>query len=452
MWNSSNKESKYKIGCSLGCSFKILERNSLSLNSNSGSLYKYSALAQNPLDRWLYHYNSEYQFSSSLVQDSAMSGHCGYQRLKREYRARTKILVIGNSHARRLVQSMRSNRNYSAYDIEDMTIPGARMIEIARRWPHEKLYNLGSRDIVIIQSLGNDVFKEGTHMITQNPRTIHLRRFEPTPDADFAYACCILRDLVDELAPRVIVLDNIFRYLCDCREHQYPGLIPHQINANRILHEVLQPSAEVLKTESLIVAGHRHRNVGTGERASWLTDAVHLRPALYWRVSENLLPIIAEVFSQPSKAVVSNSKTKFQANLAVNEESSNIVSPNVLSPTFDRWCCPLEGHETHLISDCAVFFTLTPMQRRHRMRDQGCYSCLGRGKDCSSRRCSRAQQTAQYMICKDCADHGGVRKPCCILLCGLRSHLKPDVNVLSAAVEAWIPNLIIGELNGPLVV
>ncbi len=188
---------------------------------------------------------------------------------------------------------MRSNRNYSTYDINDMTIPGARMIEIARRWPHEKLYNMGPRDTVIIQSLGNDVFKEGTHMFTQNPRTIHLRRFEPTPDADFTYMCCILRDLVDELAPRVIVLDNIFRYLCDCREHQYPELISHQIRANRILHEVLQSNAEVLRTESLIAAGDPSRNVGTGERASWLIDAVHLRPALYWRVSENLLPIVA---------------------------------------------------------------------------------------------------------------------------------------------------------------
>ncbi len=205
---------------------------------------------------------------------------------------KSKILVVGSSHARRMFDHMKNSAQYSEYELDHMTMPGADMARLATHWPHDKVAQMSSHDVLIIQALGNDLFRKGTHFITRNPKKIHLRSFDPTAHDEFAKSCLILESLIKGIAPKILILDNVFRHLCGCPEHQYPGLISHQVQANKILRRTLRSSARVVSTDTLIAEEGTHRKISVGDRANWLIDAVHLKPVFYQRVIERLLPML----------------------------------------------------------------------------------------------------------------------------------------------------------------
>ncbi len=206
------------------------------------------------------------------------------------------ICIVGSSHARNLTKTIRKSKLYENYIIDDMTLPGARMSKIAKNWPHEKIAKMSSEDCLILMALGNDMFEEGSHIITKNPKMIHLKHFskENAESAlvEFTKACTQLVDLVKDLVPKVYIFNNTFRYICGCPQHQYQGFIAYQAQTNRILDELISPVARVLRVDRLIADKYSHRNYSIQEQSSWLVDNVHLHPHLYRRLADNLLSVI----------------------------------------------------------------------------------------------------------------------------------------------------------------
>jgi hypothetical protein len=124
---------------------------------------------------------------------------------------------------------------------------------------------------------------------------------------------------------------------------------------------------------------------------------------------------------------------------------------NRQSNHVDRWACPIKGHENHQIQTCPRFFNSPPGIRRRMLYKSACYTCLGRGEECNWGTCGRIQEVPADLVCKDCAKTVQAEKsPPTYLLCGLNGHDKPDEPTLTAAVEAWIPNLSLASLGVPL--
>ena len=90
--------------------------------------------------------------------------------------------------------------------------------------------------------------------------------------------------------------------------------------------------------------------------------------------------------------------------------------------------CPIEGHGSHELSDCAEFFSMTPKDRRMVSKYKVCYTCLSPLWMC--REMSRStfcvhEKAFHQIICRQCTDSVKGRRlsGMNILMCSIRTTL-----------------------------
>ena len=113
---------------------------------------------------------------------------------------------------------------------------------------------------------------------------------------------------------------------------------------------------------------------------------------------------------------------------------------------FNRWLCPLKGHQGHDIPECAEFFSTSPENRREACKYNCCYTCLSKDRRCKGG-CCRIEEVPAELICPDCATFLRRGSPPCVLLCGMSQHRKPAPADLVRSLEAWIPRLNLQSLG-----
>jgi hypothetical protein len=155
---------------------------------------------------------------------------------------------------------------------------------------------------------------------------------------------------------------------------------------------------------------------------------------------------------EPSSPVVPTKKEdqKSVSTATVAKQTSKGVQPvpAASSKKASRWECPINGHESHSVTACAEFFTLSIKERQKAMWQKSCFTCLSSSSNCRGARCSNRPSVPSDVVCTDCGFTTLRQKiPLCFLLCGSQSHAKPDIKVLSAALEKWIPGLNLGQLG-----
>jgi hypothetical protein len=156
----------------------------------------------------------------------------------------------------------------------------------------------------------------------------------------------------------------------------------------------------------------------------------------------------SEEEEDPSPPVATAQKSVSTATVAKQTSKGAQPVPAASSKKASRWECPINGHESHSVTACAEFFTLSVKERQKAMWQKSCFTCLSSSSGCRGARCSNRQSVPPDVLCTDCGFTTSRQKiPLCFLLCGSQSHAKPDVKVLSAALEKWIPELNLVQLG-----
>jgi hypothetical protein len=156
----------------------------------------------------------------------------------------------------------------------------------------------------------------------------------------------------------------------------------------------------------------------------------------------------SEEEEDPSPPVATTQKSVSTTTVAKQTSKGAQPVPAASSKKASRWECPINGHESHSVTACVEFFTLSVKERQKAMWQKSCFTCLSSSSGCRGARCSNQQLVPPDVVCTDCGFTTTRQKiPLCFLLCGSQFHAKPDVKVLSAALEKWIPELNLVRLG-----
>jgi len=209
-----------------------------------------------------------------------------------------RVVIIGNSHAKRLGEAARRalptliDHNYV---LEIYAKPGGKFGDV--HIPSSLKTYLTPNDVLIIFSFGNSLFPRSY----VNPRTapegsvvqriIHLDKFvqqsREVREAEYQS----LRTFLDAHRGRVLIIDSPFRHIKCCEAHVYPETMPYQIAVNQRLHDVFQnydDRTTVLDHRFLLdLSSKQKRN--KFEYAKLLPDSVHLRKECYETLFQNLM-------------------------------------------------------------------------------------------------------------------------------------------------------------------
>ena len=132
--------------------------------------------------------------------------------------------------------------------------------------------------------------------------------------------------------------------------------------------------------------------------------------------------------------------------------SSNRTRKNSDRKRMNAWTCLMKGHDDHLLGQCTEFFSLSPEKRRQACRQQGCWTCLSR-VGCERGECTRLKKLPTLLVCQECAEVGGIKKPPLhVLMCARKEHVKPKSELLEDALGKWAPKFSDTKRQGPVVV
>jgi hypothetical protein len=97
------------------------------------------------------------------------------------------------------------------------------------------LNSLTSSDILVVQFLGNDLLQRHID-ITPNPKTIHLTKFVPKPDSYVRIVREKLAEKLSRLKCRIFIIDDPYRHIGCCPNHNWKGLLNYLAQRNKELH------------------------------------------------------------------------------------------------------------------------------------------------------------------------------------------------------------------------
>jgi len=193
------------------------------------------------------------------------------------------LYILGSSHAARLYLKAKSNPMILAsFNIKNYTRRGAKfgslVLPVASK--------MKSGDVLICQLFGNDLIT-GKIRITIDDfhhRKIHMAK-PKYPNQELMDKMYIkFRDYILTIPQvRVIVVDNILRYVCGCSNHHAPGLVRHQHQQNKKLVQILGPlsNTTVLDHRKIIKVNPRTVRQGVNAYRKLLVDNVHLYDHYY---------------------------------------------------------------------------------------------------------------------------------------------------------------------------
>jgi len=193
------------------------------------------------------------------------------------------LYILGSSHAARLYLKAKSNPMIVArFNIKNYTRRGAKFGSLVLPAASE----MKSGDVLICQLFGNDLINGKMSITTDefHQRKIHMAKpkFPSQELLDRMYIK--FRDYILTIPQvRVIVVDNILRYVCGCSNHQAPGLVRHQHQQNKKLAQILDPlpNTTVLDHRRIIGKGDETVRHGVNHYRKLLVDNVHLYDQYY---------------------------------------------------------------------------------------------------------------------------------------------------------------------------
>jgi hypothetical protein len=202
-----------------------------------------------------------------------------------------KLVLIGASHIQRLEKAGRHVLK-SQYHVILYAFPGARYERIIELVPWHELEQLTEHDTVLAQPFGNSMFKKGSHMITYNPKNIHLKVYARTEKESFRDMLIDFKTKCLNIKAKVIILDNIFKHVNCCKSHTYPGMISHQHQLNLMIRNVFQDSESIVLPWQKVYIPYLSKNkVKVSQLKNFFKDSVHLHESCYSRAVEKILGI-----------------------------------------------------------------------------------------------------------------------------------------------------------------
>jgi len=191
-----------------------------------------------------------------------------------------KLFIIGGSHAKRLYLLMKQNENLTRkYQIINFAKPGATAENVIM----PDIAKITDKDILFVQLFGNDLFDRGSvvRFSQRNNRKFHLKRFSPLRKDKYKQLFGQFKEKLKEVKGKIYILDNPYRYICQCKAHQYPGLIKVQSQFNAALHStfIAEENVKVLSHLSLLNLGKKSRVAYRYRRI--FCDNIHLKRQQY---------------------------------------------------------------------------------------------------------------------------------------------------------------------------
>ena len=152
--------------------------------------------------------------------------------------------------------------------------------------------------------------------------------------------------------------------------------------------------------------------------------------------------------SKPMTYANSPHQQLYQPNTAFQLGQSVAAHPTPQFCRGPRWACPVEGHTGHDLADCQEFWgAKNGAARRKMIFRSGCPSCLGKNQGCQDGRCDIIYQLPPDVVCEDCVKSCLPGKsPSNKMTCDITWHKRLPANIVSNAMEAWVPKLNIDQL------
>jgi hypothetical protein len=204
-----------------------------------------------------------------------------------------KLVVLGSSHATRLLSKIKENEVLSArFNVIGNTKPGTTWYTLNINY--ELLLDLTPSDVLIVQFLGNDLLKKHL-LITQNPKKFHLTRFEPKSEAYITNVRTKLKELLSQVKARIIIIDDPIRHLSCCPEHaaNCPDLLKFLRTKNKELKRFFSEYT-VLDHRKLFTSKTYKQFDHLATYKSLFVDTVHLDLKYYAEWAESLAKMLTE--------------------------------------------------------------------------------------------------------------------------------------------------------------
>ena len=200
-----------------------------------------------------------------------------------------KVLVLGASHATRIHTALIADNRANNFKIINNTKPGSTLGSPSTNKlciNYDALANLSENDYVIVQFLGNDLLKKNIWIERYPRKNIHLTKFEPKSENYLNNLRQTFKKILAITKAKVIIIDDIYRHVRCCKNHDFPGMIKFFTKQNKALKETFSEYTVLDHRKLLGFNYHKIKNVT--EYKKILVDSVHLRKAFYSKIAEYL--------------------------------------------------------------------------------------------------------------------------------------------------------------------
>jgi len=202
---------------------------------------------------------------------------------------KNSLFVIGYSHSFRLLQQIQNNKKYTdKFEIKDFTRRGARFTNF--KLPEPGLFQSG--DVIVAQLFGNDIVAgRRIRSVENNQIKYHLTNVLLTPQTKLDQMYEKLSQYFHQLPDvKILLIDHIRRFLCECQHHVDPRLARHQNKQFKKLRAAFLSNTNVLVLDHrrLINENYQRLRNSTSEYIKILTDNIHLRREHYAYMAEKV--------------------------------------------------------------------------------------------------------------------------------------------------------------------
>jgi hypothetical protein len=188
-----------------------------------------------------------------------------------------KLVILGASHAKRLLTACKENTGLTEkFEVLSNVQSGATWETF--QFKNGLLNSLTSLDILVIQFLGNNLLQRHID-ITPNPKTIHLTKFVPQPDS---YVRIIREQFAEKLSSlkcKIYIIDDPYRHIGCCPNHEWKGLLGYLGQRNRELHAFFSQYMVLDHRRMMEIPFRKLKCIRFYENL--LEDKVHFYPVVY---------------------------------------------------------------------------------------------------------------------------------------------------------------------------
>lgn len=196
-----------------------------------------------------------------------------------------RIYIVGASHARKIGDAMQEIVRVKEYNLEIINMAVSGNIWINTEFPD--YHTVSPQDIIIVQALGNDIFKK--HVQRDLDGLLRMTKMIPFPGIDRKILA--LRLKLSQAPCKVLFIDCPYRHLkVQSLMYKYTELFAIQKRINRALKANLEDLDQVTFLSHLSLLNLPYRWVKRLSNYVMLVkDGVHFWPALYMNIAHMLL-------------------------------------------------------------------------------------------------------------------------------------------------------------------